>query len=86
MTDAKYEPRADYTPEEELALWIACRAAITRGQSYQVALPGGGTQMKTFADLRAVNETIALLRQQIDMDNAAAGGEIPVNFARMTRR
>lgn len=86
MSDAKYEPRADYTTEEELALWIACRAAITRAQSYQMELPGGGIQTKTMADLRAVNDTIDRLRQQIDMENAANGGEIPVNFARMTRR
>lgn len=84
MTD-KYEPRAEYTTEEELALWIACRSAITRGQSYQVNLPGGGTQSKTYADLRAVNDTIELLRNQLDKESAGAGGERPVNYARLKR-
>lgn len=88
MSDQKYEPRAEYTAEEELALWIACRAAITRSQSYSVALPGGGTQTKTMADLREVNATIERLRQQVDLENAANGSEASrtVNYARMTRR
>lgn len=85
MSDQKYEPRATYTTEEELALWIACRAAISRGQSYQMNLPGGGTQMKTFADLRVVNDTIRELRLQLDSENAANGGEQAVNYARFRR-
>lgn len=87
MTDQKYEPRAEYTAEEELALWIACRAAITRAQSYSVNLPGGGIQTKTMADLREVNATIDRLRQQVALENAAGDATArPVNYARMTRR
>lgn len=85
---AKFQASNEYTTSESLALAKEMRARILAGyQTYQVALPGGGTQMKTLPPLSDVEASIRALQQQLDLENAE--GDItsrPVNYARMTRR
>lgn len=81
----KYSTTNDYTDEELLALYREALARISvSGQSYQAAIMGQ-TRTFTSADLREVREQIEWLEKRIERDEAANGGEIPVNFARFTR-
>lgn len=64
----KYVANDTYTDAELLALWRECYARISvSGQSYQMAIPGGGTTTYTSADIRYV-------RNQIDALTAATNG------------
>jgi len=84
----KFEAAFEYSTSESLALAREMRARILAGyQTYQVALPGGGTQMKTLPPLAEVNRTISDLEEQLDQENAENDpASRPVNYARMTRR
>lgn len=73
----KYVANDTYTDAELLALWRECYARISvSGQSYQMAIPGGGTQTYTSADVRYVRDQIDALTAATNLATSGVWGEI----------